>query len=65
MSASSDKSSLSHDINSTLSALISALELVSEEWRENPELVDKIIPLTAQKIDLLKEQLELYRQFHS
>ncbi len=58
-------SSLSHDINSTLSALISALELVSEEWDKNPELVDKIIPLTTQKLDLLKEQLKLYKQSQS
>lgn len=65
MQANSDKSSLSHDINSTLCALISALELVSEEWDKNPELVDKIIPLTTQKLDLLKEQLHAYHQFQS
>lgn len=52
---------LTHDINSTLSALMSALELMHEEWRTNPELVDKILPLTSQKFDLLKEQLILYR----
>ncbi len=52
---------LTHDINSTLSALMSALELMNEEWRTNPELVDKILPLTSQKFDLLKEQLILYR----
>lgn len=59
---SNDPSLLSHDINSTLSSLISALELVNEEWRQNPELVDKIIPLTAQKLELLQEQLKLYHQ---
>ena len=52
---------LTHDINSTLFALMSALELMNEEWRTNPELVDKILPLTSQKFDLLKEQLILYR----
>lgn len=52
---------LTHDINSTLSALLSALELVNDEWKTNPELVDKILPLTIQKLDLLSEQLILYR----
>ena len=56
-----DINDLTHDINSTLSSLLSALELVSEEWKKNPELVDKILPLTTQKFDLLKEQLILYR----
>jgi hypothetical protein len=52
---------VTHDINSTLSALLSALELVNDEWKTNPELVDKILPLTVQKLDLLREQLILYR----
>ena len=52
---------ITHDINSTLSSLLSALELVNDEWKSNPELVDKILPLTAQKLDLLREQLILYR----
>lgn len=52
---------LTHDINSTLSSLLSALELINEEWKSNPELVDKILPLTTQKFDLLREQLLLYR----
>lgn len=55
------ESNLTHDINSTLSSLLSALELVNDEWKNNPELVDKILPLTSQKLDLLKEQLMLYR----
>ncbi len=56
------KSVIIHDINSTLSALMSAMELMNDEWRNNPELVDKILPLTEQKLSLLKEQLSLYRQ---
>lgn len=55
------KAVLTHDINSTLSSLLSALELMSDEWKKNPELVDKILPLTEQKLSLLKEQLILYR----
>lgn len=57
----STQGNITHDINSTLSALLSALELVNDEWKTNPELVDKILPLTAQKLDLLREQLILYR----
>lgn len=57
----STENNLTHDINSTLSALLSALELVNDEWKSNPELVDKILPLTTQKLDLLREQLLLYR----
>lgn len=55
------EANLTHDINSTLSSLLSAFELINDEWKSNPELVDKILPLTANKIDLLKEQLRLYR----
>lgn len=56
-----NEANLTHDINSTLSSLLSALELVNDEWKSNPELVDKILPLTTQKLDLLREQLNLYR----
>ena len=56
-----NEANLTHDINSTLSSLLSALELVNDEWKTNPELVDKILPLTTQKLDLLREQLNLYR----
>lgn len=52
---------LTHDINATLSSLMSAFELINDEWKINPELVDKILPLTANKLELLKEQLYLYR----
>lgn len=57
----SQTESLTHDINSTLSSLLSALEVVNDEWKTNPALVDKILPLTTQKLDLLQEQLRLYR----
>lgn len=55
------QANITHDINSTLSSLLTALELVNDEWKTNPELVDKILPLTSQKFDLLREQLILYR----
>lgn len=53
------EANLTHDINSTLSSLLSAFELINDEWKTNPELVDN--QLTANKLDLLKEQLRLYR----
>jgi hypothetical protein len=53
--------SLTHDINSTLSSLLSALEVVNDEWKTNPALVDKILPLTTHKLELLQEQMRLYR----
>lgn len=53
---------LNHDINSTLSSLLNAMELIKDEWKKNPELVDRILPLTEEKFHLLKEQWDFYRQ---
>ncbi len=55
------ESNLTHDINSTLSSLLSAFELINDDWKSNPELVDRILPLTVNKLELLIEQLNLYR----
>jgi len=52
---------LLHDINSSLSALQSAIDVIKDEWRSNPELVDKILPLTVDKIHELQIQLQNYR----
>ena len=52
---------LLHDINSSLSALQSAIDVIKDEWRSNPELVDKILPLTVDKIHELHLQLQNYR----
>ena len=57
----STEANLTHDINSSLSSLLSAFELINDEWKSNPELVDRILPLTVTKLDLLIEQLNLYR----
>ncbi len=35
-----------HDINSSISALLGAVEVIKDEWLSNPELVEKILPLT-------------------
>ena len=55
---------LNHDINATISSLVTALELIKDEWKESPELVDKIIPLTLDKVQLLSAQIKEYRQSH-
>ena len=56
---------LVHDINSSLSALQGALEVIKDEWRLNPDLVDKILPLTLEKINELQFQLKSYRQIRT
>ncbi len=55
------KSQLVHDINASISALQGAVEVIKDEWRANPELVDRIIPLTAEKINQLQQQMENFR----
>ena len=51
---------LVHDINASLSALQGAFEVVKDEWRTNPELVDRLLPLTLDKINQLQLQLVHY-----
>jgi hypothetical protein len=51
-----------HDINSSLSALVGAMEVIKDEWRSNPELVEKILPLTIDKLNELHLQLQYYRR---
>jgi nitrogen-specific signal transduction histidine kinase len=52
---------LIHDIHSSLSALQGAIELISDEWQSNPELVEKILPLTVDKINQLQHQLKNFQ----
>ncbi len=54
-----------HDINSSLQALMGAVEVMKDEWQSNPQLVDKILPLTVDKLHELNMQLENYRNNHS
>lgn len=54
-----------HDINSSLQALMGAVEVMKDEWQSNPQLVDKILPLTVDKLHELHMQLENYRNNHS
>ncbi|MGZ3788155.1 MAG: hypothetical protein ACXVLQ_06505 [Bacteriovorax sp.] len=54
-----------HDINSSISALLGAVEVIKDEWRANPELVEKIIPLTMEKLGQLHAQLQNFKQHSS
>lgn len=51
---------LVHDINSSISALQGALEVITDEWKTNPELVERILPLAVDKIHQLQIQLLNY-----
>lgn len=53
-----------HDINSAISALGNAVELTKDEWRSNPELVDRILPLTIDKIIELQAHLAKYKNLN-
>lgn len=53
-----------HDINASISALVNAVELTRDEWRTNPELVDRILPLTVDKILELQDHLAKYKKLN-
>ena len=50
-----------HDINASLSALQGAIEIIHDEWKTNPELVDRILPLTFEKLNQLQTQIKNFR----
>lgn len=60
-----DNDQVIHDINSSISALLGAVEVIKDEWRNNPELVEKILPLTTEKINQLHLQLQSFRRHSS
>lgn len=64
MSDSSEKQTV-HDINSSLQALQGALELIKDEWRTNPQLVERLLPLTVDKLNQLQSQLQDFRHLKS
>ena len=49
-----------HDINSSISALQGAMEVITDEWRSNPELVEKV---AKQFLPSTQETLLFYFQF--
>ncbi len=59
-----DQSKSIHDINASLSSLISALELINDEWKNNQQLVEKIVPLTQKKLIELQKSLTDYYNNH-
>jgi len=56
------RSKIVHDINSSISALMGAVEVINDEWQSNPELVEKILPLTMDKLNELHCQLQKIRK---
>jgi len=48
-----DLNKLIHDINSAVSAVSQAVDLISDNWKENPELVEQMLPLTKTKLEEL------------
>lgn len=64
MSDSNEKQTV-HDINSSLQALQGALELIKDEWRTNPQLVERLLPLTVDKLNQLQSQLHDFRHLKS
>lgn len=54
-----NKATLLHNMNSSLAALEQALILLDEHHQSDPELVEKILPLSRQKMD---EILSLWGQ---
>jgi nitrogen-specific signal transduction histidine kinase len=56
----SQKSDLVHDINSSMAALLGAVELLNEHWKNDSELVQKIIPAAIDKLEILSDQITLF-----
>jgi len=50
MSDTKDMKKLIHDMNSGLSSLSQAIELVGDNWKSNPELVERMLPLASDKM---------------
>jgi len=50
----SEEKKVIHDINAGLSAISQALELIKDNWKTNPDIVEKILPLVIQKSQALE-----------
>ncbi len=53
-----DQNKVIHDINSSISAISQSISLISDNWKNNPEIVEKILPLVLEKTESLEEQWE-------
>ncbi len=54
-----DQSKVIHDINSGLSAISQSLSLINDNWKTNPEIVEKILPLVLEKAKSLESDWEV------
>lgn len=54
-----DQNKIIHDMNSSISAISQSLSLINDNWKTNPEIVEKILPLILEKSVFLEEQWEL------
>jgi hypothetical protein len=55
MSESKDLDKLIHDLNSALSSLSQAIEVIGDNWKSNTELVEKMLPLANDKAKIILE----------
>lgn len=51
-----------HDIMAAIAALELSLEMCKDSWKDNPQLVEKIIPLSIAKME---EFITLIRDYQS
>lgn len=51
-----------HDIVANISSLQSGIDILKSEWKTNPEMVEKIIPLMIQKLELLQLDLTPHKE---
>lgn len=51
---------LKHDVKSNIAALVSACEVLDNEWENDPLLVEQIILLSFAKLEELRKNLEAY-----
>jgi hypothetical protein len=51
-----------HNMKSAISSLQNGLNLISDEWKKNPKLVEQILPLMLDKIKELELELKSFHQ---
>ena len=57
---------LTHNLTSSISSLVQAVEIIADCWPENRELLDRMIPLTKDKgADVLSIWEELKEELRS
>lgn len=62
MNPTDNESKSIHDINSSINALLSSIEVIKDEWKNNPELINQLMPLVLDKTIQLKAELDQYYQ---